>query len=636
MTERLTPKIHFEGDTKPKTSTKPTSERAVDKESFREFKRELQTEYGEEFIFSVIGFSTEKYQETTPFGVNYEKNIRDFARKFPSFSKKLKDDYERAKGKPHRIIEKALAQNEYLEKTYKDTKKKSTDLTIPIERRVYYDPDGYPNLQIDPSFYQFVVEKQTAGVSSKQEILSLFAKEFPEKASGYKVALPNSEKWELKGSGSERLAEIITEQGIEAFSKTIDCNGAKLETIIFPTEPSKEKTVRIYRGVVTADQTILRQLPYAARGRIEFTEQNETNRQTYASKIQEVPGISDLVSEIAKNPSMESIGEYAQKMRQYFLEKNMSAELRHLDETLNKFALGILKGYSLENMLAIEQRSGGMYTAQYLLAPFVSATPNFEEAWNYGRGGVIVYDIPETELTGISSNSECMMNGVIDEKYIRMLVHHSSDVSIVTVKDVEAQIQKNIAGEIYQKNELDEVGRRNAERRELREKENSPQNKKIAMEILLRTHAGKYPYAELNPDEFLSLLDQIDFNNPSVSIKEFNQIKAKVNEKYIAYMLQVSPIFEISTDVIKRELDREEADQDQIIKRFFERFDSKQNSMEERLSEHLPDLQIDFNSVVEEAIKYKSSINTEIYRRIKAHCDQKGINIPEYLKSYYQ
>jgi hypothetical protein len=631
MTEKLTsnPKIHFDGEIKPHENFENISR----EEKFHEFKEELRNEYGEEFVLTVIGFSKEKYQEITPFGVNYEKNIREFVKTYPYYSNELKQVYEKATGKPHKLIEKALAQNEYLSRIYPDNQIKKTDETIPEEKRVYYDPDGYPNLQIDPTFYKFVTEKQSAGITSKQEILLLFSKEFPEKSQGYKVSLPNSERWEIKGNKSERLAEIITEQGVEVVSKTIDCNGVPVETLVFNSEPTSEKMVRVYRGVVSADQTILRQLPYAARGAIEVSDPNPDSRNNFLiSTISEVPDVADLVNEIAKNPSMEMLLKYAEIMRAYFKEHNLTTDLEYLENTLSKFAQGIIEGTSLEAMLSLEQVSGGMYTAQYLLAPYLSATPKFEEAWTYGRGGVIVYDIPESELKSLSSRSECMMNGIIDEKYIKMFVFNSSRVS--NSSEVETAISAQLEGDVYSKEELDEVGDRVLSTRISKENEKLSENLNISVRLLLENYANKFPLAQINSQEFLGEIENIDLNDTTSALKSFNEIKDKISQRYIEFILNISEVLEISPNIIKRELERE-TNLEYVVSNFFRRFETKKDVLNDRLSDYLPELKIDFDLLVQTAIKNKSSINSEIYLIIKNYCEENQLEIPQALENSY-
>ena len=611
------------------------TERASKESSFREFEKEMRTEYGEEFAFTVIGFSKEKYQETTPFGVNYEKNVREFVKKFPGFAIKLKDDYEKGIGKPHKVLEKALAQNSYLTQEYKDKPIIITDLDLPEARRVYYDPDGYPNLQLDPTFYSFIKDKQDEGIYSKQEVLSLFSSTYPEKTSGYKVLLTNRDKWEQKGTKSEILAEIINEQGIETFSKTLECNGVPVETIIFKKDPTAEKMVRVYRGVVSADQTILRQMPYAARGKIEIRDSNQEQSHNYrTSVIQEVEGVEEDVARIAKSPSMSSILTYADKMRVYFKENNMSAELAHLEKSLIKFSQGVMEGYSLENMLSIEQVSGGMYTAQYLMAPYISATPNIGEAWTYGRGGVIVYDVPEAEIKNLSTSSECMISGILDEKYLSMFVFQNSRIS--DTSQIENALNAELTNPVYSREEINLVGERIHETRLNAEKDREPENKKVAIRILTESSAKKYSLANIDFTEFIPELEQINYQEPEIISQKYLEISNKINQKYIDFMISNSYLFEISSQRFEANLRGEGGNISTLIDRFFDRFENSKERLNERLDSYLPELKVDFAVVVQEAMKNKTSLNEEIYKQITHYCKNNQREVPKELIDIYE
>lgn len=616
------------------TSIVPKKEAINPHESFESFLEDIRTEYGEEFVLTVIGISKDKYQEMTPFGVNYEKNIREFVRKYPSFSRKLKQDYEEGTGKAHRLIEKALAQNEYLDRAYEGKERKTTDLSLAEEKRVYYDPDGYPNLQVDPTFYKFYIEKVSSGIVKKSEILSQFSREFPEKANAYKIPLGNRERWDFKETKSERLSEIINEQGVETLASTIDCNGIKVETVVFNQPSSSERRVRVYRGVVSADQTILRQSPYGARGLIEYRDPSPESSHNYiTSTIQEVPNIEEEINEMARNPSMEVILRYAEKMRKYFQENNMSKELEYLEATIIKFSEAVMEGTSLEAMLALEQVSGGMYTAQYLMAPFVSATPNLGEAWTYGRGGVIVYDIPESELKNLSTRSECMINGVVDEKYISMFIFNNPNIS--DAKQIENALQSSANTQLYAREEIDEVGSNIKKRREAQEEINNPENRKIAIRILIENYINKYPIANLNVEDFLSDLNNIDYSDTKAAQREFQNIEQKISQKYLEYIYEISTIFDISPNIIKKQTEYEDANLKNIVTNFFERFKNKEEFVNDILSETLPELKIDFKMVVEKSIKNKTNINIEIYSIIAEYCKSNQVSVPKRIEDIF-
>jgi len=311
----------------------------------------------------------------------------------------------------------------------------------------------------------------------------------------------------------------------------------------------------------------------------------------------------------------------------------MSKELEYLEATLIKFSEAVLEGTSLEAMLALEQVSGGMYTAQYLMAPFVSATPNLGEAWTYGRGGVIVYDIPETELKNLSTRSECMISGIVDEKYISMFIFNNPNIS--DSKQIENALQSSANTQLYAREEIDEVGSNIKKRREAQEEKNNPENRKIAIRVLIENYINKYPIANLKVEEFLSDLNNIDYSDTKNVQREYQNIEQKISQKYLEYIYEISLIFDISPNIIKKQTEYEDANLKNIVTNFFERFKNKEEYVNDILGETLPELKIDFKMVVEKSIKNKTNINIEIYSIIREYCKSNQVSVPKRIEDIF-
>jgi hypothetical protein len=329
---------------------------------------------------------------------------------------------------------------------------------------------------------------------------------------------------------------------------------------------------------------------------------------------------------------MSNLQKYADQMRIYFLKNNMSKELEYLDQKILTFSKEILNGTSLEALLSVEQTSGGMYTAEYLIAPYVSATPKIEEALSYGRGGVIVYDIPETELKSLSSNNECMVNGVIDSKYIKMFVYPPKTLS---APEVEEGINKNIEVNIYSLPELDSLGSKIKETREINENKNLSENLKIAATILVNQEVSKFDLISLDSKKYLAELENYNFTDYENSRNSLLIITEKINDEYFNYLSNYSSVYEIAQPLLQ-EITQQSGDlKSKTLESLFKRIQVKKELLQKRLAESLPEMQIDYSAIVNQAQKNGTTLNQEIYSKIKSYCDDKNISIPQILADNY-
>lgn len=429
-----------------------------DKEKLETFKRELETRYGSEFVMAALGKSPEKTLVTTPVGINYEIYIRDFVRNHPEEADRLSKLYSDShEGRPHFLIEKARSQIEYLNSNKNVTQAEDTS----EEHRIYRDKDGYPNITLDPAFYYFFNSK------TEPEFMREFSRQYPFKASQYRVGLQNKEKWQIKGHPSEKLNEIFNELGIDTSVVLFQEYRYDIPTIAFAKKESDgKKKIRVYRGVASPDQSILNQIPYASRGGIS----HDVNGNQYVSEILEIPEVSGIVKELANNPSIKVLLEYYSSV----IGKIPDKSKKYLNEILLNFLDEFSDGKSVSDLLLLEHKLKGGITPEFSISPYISASTDITEAFGYTKstnpsegqefknGGFIVYDIPEDEVTLSEQGSECMIHGSVDPKYITYFVYIPT--GNVDFNIVEDQMRRVSTEPLYSKDEYEEIKARRSQK----------------------------------------------------------------------------------------------------------------------------------------------------------------------------
>jgi hypothetical protein len=125
------------------------------------------------------------------------------------------------------------------------------------------------------------------------------------------------------------------------------------------------------------------------------------------------------VDNLAKNPTYENLLAYADKVRQ-----NLSPdEVRRMDEDLSRIENGILEGYSTRKELIFKQIEHGGGWGESGITPYVSASFDPYEAAGYGNEGLIVIDVPLSELEDFRADgSEVNIKGALDKKYITAIL----------------------------------------------------------------------------------------------------------------------------------------------------------------------------------------------------------------------
>lgn len=221
---------------------------------------------------------------------------------------------------------------------------------------------------------------------------------------------------EALSPATQKLIGILKEQGVD--SKVVNLGTQTFpEAIIFNRPESQEqetteKMVRIYRGINHLDDSILSQIPYGMRAEIG------------GGKIKAIESIRHLVENLAQNPTYENLMIYLDGVR-----PNLSKEEnKRLDYCLDLAERRLLEDdFTMRDILLMEQiaHSGGVH-ADSGIAPYISASVDPNEAVKYGREGLLVIDLPLSEIEG--TGSEVSIRGALDQKYLTGIIIRNSKI----------------------------------------------------------------------------------------------------------------------------------------------------------------------------------------------------------------
>lgn len=191
----------------------------------------------------------------------------------------------------------------------------------------------------------------------------------------------------------------------------------------------KEKMMRVYRGLVKSDDSILEQLPYALRRIAEYGDKPD---------VEKFEELKKEVSDLANNLSYENFLKYVEKVRPLL----HTDEVKYLDEDLKKIEERIHKGQDICDLITLLQVLHAMGSWRGGVSPFVSATTDPYEAARYGNL-VTVLDVPAALVSQIAepSHGEVMLRGFIDKKYITAYLT-KYDKPIPTVAKINSGLDK--------------------------------------------------------------------------------------------------------------------------------------------------------------------------------------------------
>lgn len=205
-----------------------------------------------------------------------------------------------------------------------------------------------------------------------------------------------------------KLSEVFGKAGIESRVVKIENGGEFSEAIIFDKkEASLEKMARLYRGISHLDASVLEQIPYAMRT------ENGTGKPTTLESVRQE------VDTLAKNPTYENLLKYTDKVRQHL----SPDEVRRFDEDLARIEDGILDGYSTRKELIFKQIEHGGGWGESGISPYISTSFDPYEAAGYGNEGLIIIDVPLSQIEDFRVDStEANIKGALDKKYITAIL----------------------------------------------------------------------------------------------------------------------------------------------------------------------------------------------------------------------
>jgi len=171
--------------------------------------------------------------------------------------------------------------------------------------------------------------------------------------------------------------------------------------------PGTEKMVRIYRGISDMDASALRQIPYAMRTVGE------------GLRMSQIPEVEAEVALLAHEPTYEHLLAYLDKVRP-FLYKH---EVERMNDEVADIEGGILSGNCLRICLQHSQYRHGGGAVDSGVSPYISCSIDAQEAIGFSRSGIMVIDIPESQIEGFrSKGTEMSIKGALDPKYITALI----------------------------------------------------------------------------------------------------------------------------------------------------------------------------------------------------------------------
>lgn len=213
---------------------------------------------------------------------------------------------------------------------------------------------------------------------------------------------------EIESRPSGKLSGVFEKAGLETRVIKIENSSEFPEAIIFDKkEVPSEKMARLYRGINHLDTSVLEQIPYAMRT------ENGTGKPTILESVRQE------VDVLAKNPTYENLLAYINKVQEH-LSPN---EVRRFDEDLAKIEDNILNGRTTRNELVFNQIQHGGGWGESGLSPYISTSFNPYEAAGYGNEGLIIMDVPLSQIEDFRADAtEANIKGALDKKYITAIL----------------------------------------------------------------------------------------------------------------------------------------------------------------------------------------------------------------------
>ena len=226
----------------------------------------------------------------------------------------------------------------------------------------------------------------------------------------------------------DSLSEALSEVGIVFEKIELRDNNVFPEIFILKHEEQQtEKLVRVYRGISAMNQTVLQQTSYALR-----TLDEDRN-------VTIIESAKLAVDRLAHEPTMANVYTYVNAVLPHLQPKEQESLLDELDEMERH----VLSGSTVRRKLINFQTQRNGVIADNGMAPYVSSTLDPTLAAAYARGGVLVIDIPLSEIDGYRVDGEVNIKVDINPKYISAIIkvnsqeRHKREVS----EDTDIQLQ---------------------------------------------------------------------------------------------------------------------------------------------------------------------------------------------------
>jgi hypothetical protein len=262
---------------------------------------------------------------------------------------------------------------------------------------------------------------------------------------------PQKENLEAKGESKtsrettiSRILENLEKDNIKGKVIEFPENKEFSKVIILEKETPEGKFVRLYRGVARVDESILKQVPYAMRS------------ERIGGKPEILENLKPEVETLARNPTYENLMNYFNKVHNYLTPE----ELFRFEKDIKEIEEEILGGKSLREALVWQQIKHGGGWGESGITPYISASYDPYKAMEYARGGLIVIDVPLSEIEDFTKDSkECNIIGCLDKKYITAIVirefHRTEEEHLKQELDrVLKEIQESVPVDLYKDEEL--------------------------------------------------------------------------------------------------------------------------------------------------------------------------------------
>lgn len=353
-------------------------------------------------IASVTG--AEQFEQIEPIKEKTSGEIKNERRM--AIIKEIEGEWEVKNGPMERSLsKKEIEENKYFAQAFGEEWNGRTTQMSDAANEFYFDHMGMGKSSVPSRADKILDERfpEYAQSKEKTEMKVVEVEKTTEQTSPFQV---QKESYTRSGNG---LQEVFRQANIETKKVTIEGDTEFPEAILFEKqEVPHEKLVRIFRGINHLDGSLLEQVPYAMR------KESETGKPI---KLEEV---RSEVETLAKDPTYENLLVYLEKVRQYLSPQ----EVARMDDEVTGVEEDILKGMSTRRSLLYKQilHAGGLY-AESGVTPYISASYDPYEAVGYGGAGLMVLDVPLSEIEEFRPDGkEIGIKGSLNKKYVTAVI----------------------------------------------------------------------------------------------------------------------------------------------------------------------------------------------------------------------